>query len=192
MFIHLKLKHKNFLGVENKETNVNDTRKSTEPITKNTPDKEPIKQSSDVTSNLNKNTIEHYNSEAVQSIVAASNQKQPPDVKKCLNINTDSGDVILFDGNLDNYIKSSTTTSTLNGNNLLMVQPQNPETGNNILPVNSAKPRNTKESCILVSNTPTQSRVLTEQDILKMPTVILCDNKCGNPPIILPCKCTYR
>ncbi|GJQ68969.1 hypothetical protein Trydic_g6154 [Trypoxylus dichotomus] len=53
----------------------------------------------------------------------------PVDVHKNLTVNTNTGDVILYDGTLDNYMKSSTApiaTSTnpiFFNNNLLMVQP---------------------------------------------------------------------
>lgn len=110
-------------------------------------------------------TIDHQNSEAIQSIIAVgstvptnSTPLNKADLKKCLNVNTDNPDIILFDGSLDNYMKSAQS------NNLLMVQPS----------VNEK---------IQIASTPAKSH-LTEADIINMPTVILCENKIVDAPFV--------
>lgn len=101
------------------------------------------------------------------------------DINQALSINTNSGDVILFEGNLDNYLKKSRTTYdknvASNGNNLLMIQPQTN------LDLQSTHTNPSKSSCFILSGPQFINfgvQQLTEKEILTMPTVILCeDNK---------------
>lgn len=191
------------LGVSSESKEVHLENKSYEPTDK-------IVNETTATVHSNKrgsDTIDHQNSEAIQSIIAASNipecTKTPnqinststlskkPEVNKCLNINTNTGDIILFDGNLDNFVKSTSTPNT--NNNLLMIQPKPSLNTNKEQPIKNIlnKPYLLPANNINVVNSNFETTAqITEQDIIKMPTVILCENRVVNTlnPLFVPSK----
>lgn len=131
---------------------------------------------------------------AIPHVTKSHNNVVPPatatslDIHKNLTVNTNTGDVILYDGTLDNYMKSSTApivTSTnpiFFNNNLLMVQPGILQSTPVTSTLTSAVPLD--KSYYLVNNSQLLNvsvpqyklNNVTEQDILNMPTVIVCDD----------------
>ncbi|KRT79274.1 hypothetical protein AMK59_8258, partial [Oryctes borbonicus] len=112
----------------------------------------------------------------------------PIDVHKNLTVNTNTGDIILYDGTLDNYMKTAPIVSASNpiffNNNLLMVQPGLIQSTPMATSLASRNPID--KSYYLVNSNPQLINVsvpqykinnVTEQDILNMPTVIVCDDK---------------
>lgn len=107
------------------------------------------------------------------------------DLKNCLNVYTETSDVIFYDGNLENYMKSSNANAS---NNLLMVKPKTNNTQVQTTPSISAITSVASCNNINGQSIDTTSNVITEEDIIKMPTVILCENAILEPPMLIPGK----
>lgn len=124
-------------------------------------------------------TVEDHNNEAIQSIIATSKTVEgsvasQPDTTKIAtkNASTTSSEVIVFDGTLDNYIKSTNTCISNTqpnqlfvntGASLLMMPPTMPTT--NYFVVNSQP---------IVTVPPVLPSII-DHDIMSMPTVIVND-----------------
>lgn len=112
-------------------------------------------------------------------------------VHQNLTVNTNTGDVILYNGTLDTYVKNSTpqVLSSINpiflNNNLLMVQPGLIQQTS--LSTSTVSGIRADKSYYVLNNSPSinvsapqiKLNNVTEQDILNMPTVIVCDNNNG-------------
>lgn len=146
--------------------------------------------------------IEDSNQAAVQSIIAVSNsEKKPTPPQKPPENNPPNNDIIFFDGSFDNYLKFNTTSTvttttaslqsqmTVNPEGLLMVQPTvsavavdkpNPYYIVTSQPISAPQPQVNLNSV----------NVITDQDIMTMPTVIVCDeNQTKMAPFVMPsCK----
>lgn len=117
-----------------------------------------------------------------------------------MNINTGNGEVIFFEGTFDSFVKSSNQTNSnsspviLNQNGLLMLQ-QNASTNvNSNIESTCEKPLVIWNNTQLLSNQPQNKiqNILTEQDIMTMPTVIVCDeNQKLIPTQTVAISCKY-
>lgn len=165
----------------------------------------PKKQANveDVTHHVKTSPIEKSITNTVENLQKCQNLKQTEhktsinvDIHKNLTVNTSTtSDIIVYDGTLDNYIKTSTTSLTSTpanpiffNNNLLMVQPsllQPPATITTPIihgiPVD--KPYYVLNNPQLINVSAQQYKLnnVTEQDILNMPTVIVCDDNNRQP-----------
>lgn len=126
--------------------------------------------------------MEEQNAEAIQSIIdrAKTSETQTQPV-----IDNGKSDIIVFDGSLDKYLISNLSITTQ------VQQPQTPfvlNTNGGLLMVPSTIPTNiaapTSGSQYYILNKPPllncyipSSTVLTEKDILAMPTVIVSDDR---------------
>lgn len=147
--------------------------------------------------------IEDSNQAAVQSIIAVSSSEKkltPP--QKPPDNNPPNNDVVFFDGSFDNYLKFNTTPAvtttassvqshmTVNPEGLLMVQPTvsavavdkpNPYYFVASQPISAPQPHVNLNSV----------NVITDHDIMTMPTVIVCDeNQAKMTPFVMS-SCKY-
>nr|CAH7712912.1 unnamed protein product [Callosobruchus chinensis] len=115
--------------------------------------------------------INKQNSEAINCLVANSSTKSNAPVPS-------KGEVIVFDGSLDNFMNSNICTAPVASSTpLLPIQNQIYVNTTGLLIATGA---NTATMASL-TNTPMQAPLLlTEQDILSMPTVIVSDNPIQN------------
>lgn len=130
----------------------------------------------------NSETVEQQNDEAIRSIVANSNVVGNTQ-EMCVN-----NEVTVFNGSLDKYLTSNTchaNTQTqplqkplyINTSGLLMVPSGIPSNGN--LQIDSTKHYYlvNKQSTMNWNIPSIQTNILTEQDILAMPTVIVSEER---------------
>ncbi|XP_017780874.1 PREDICTED: uncharacterized protein LOC108565774 isoform X1 [Nicrophorus vespilloides] len=148
-------------------------------------------------------TIDDHIKVAVDSIVTASQQqvnnsqfadnssgKAVIDMNKRLTVNTNN-DIIFYDGTIDNYMQQQQQQDNMNPSpavpplvlNNLLVMTSTPS--HQVNSVDATKPFYLFSGSPYVNVAPTQpyfvsNKVLTEKDILSMPTVILNDDKSKN------------
>lgn len=139
-----------------------------------------------------------------ENIQKSSNAEQSGrtkvDFHQNLTVNTNAGDIILYDGTLDNYVKNTASVVSqpnplFFNNNLLMVQPGLLQQTTLATPMVTGlqvdKPLYVLNSSQLINVSVPQYKFsnVTEQDILTMPTVIVCDdNRQSRPPAVPTCK----
>ncbi|VEN62470.1 unnamed protein product, partial [Callosobruchus maculatus] len=115
--------------------------------------------------------INKQNSEAINCIVANSTEKTIAPVPS-------SGEVIVFDGSLDNFMNSNMCTAPIASSTPVMpIQNQIYVNTTGLLITTGA---NTATMTSLTNKTMQVPLLLTEQDILTMPTVIVSDNPIPN------------
>lgn len=133
----------------------------------------PLAESSGTESARDKNgIIEDHNNEAVRSIVEAT---QTPSCKPVENTDGGGG-VYLFDGTLDNYLKTGAVTS-------VPTMPTNPlyiNTGGGLIVMPETAPQQfyivNNQPLLNVTSVPTVPNIITDNDIISMPTIIVQDD----------------
>lgn len=158
---------------------------STENSSKNTQKNVEPKENSEKSVEQTSKRVEEQSAEAIQSIIETT---KPPETQTQQVAYNGKSDVIVFDGSLDKYILSNSCTIPAQ-----VQQPQTPfvlNTAGNLLMVPSSIPTistnitSTPTNQYYIINKPPvyncyipSSTILTEKDILAMPTVIVNDDR---------------